>query len=41
MTMHAGNPLETDEIEKSAINSWIRHYDFKSKLSPDCHREEE
>jgi len=29
-TLHAGNPLETSEIQKFAINSWIHEKDFQS-----------
>ena len=29
-TLHAGNPLETDKIQKYAINSWIREKDLKN-----------
>ena len=27
-TMHQGDPLETDEIDKWAVNSWIRLNDY-------------
>ena len=29
-TLHAGNPLETSEIQKYAINSWILQKDDKN-----------
>ena len=40
-TLHAGNPLETDSIEKFAINSWIHQSDYDLSYLKGMNDEEE